>query len=119
LPRVTNDRSDFRPSDSQSGTRAVRRAARRRRDLAEAVTWLMADARGRLAVWELLAEAGVFHTSMRSTPEYTAFAEGRREMGLRAFSLVTRLCPADYARMAAEQGGRLSEIPNPGESDDE
>jgi hypothetical protein len=72
------------------------------RQLAEAFRWLMGDARGRLLMWERLAEAGVFRCSMAPTPEVTAFHEGRRDMGLRDLGLIMRLCPEQYTRMAAE-----------------
>ena len=75
----------------------------RERRVAEAFRWLMADARGRLLMWERLGEAGVFRSSIASSAELTAFREGRRDMGLRDLDLIMRLCPEQYARMVAEQ----------------
>lgn len=88
------------------------------RQLAEALKWLMGDARGRMLMWERLAEAGVFHSSMAPTPEETAFREGRRAMGLRDLVEIMRLCPEHYTRMAAEAQARLSTTSS-GEANDE
>ena len=92
LARMTNDTS----------TRRNRSAKARQRRLDEAFKWLMADARGRLLMWDRLAHAGVFHSSMSPTPELTAFHEGRRDLGLRDLGQIMRLCPEHYLRMAAE-----------------
>jgi hypothetical protein len=93
----------------------------RERQLAEAFRWLMGDARGRLLMWERLAEAGVFRCSMASSPELTAFREGRRDMGLRDLGLIMRLCPEQYTRMAAEaqtQGRTAISETETGDKDD-
>ena len=75
----------------------------RERQLEEAFRWLMGDARGRRLMWQRLADAGVFRSSMAASPELTAFKEGRRVLGLKDLGLIMRLCPEHYARMAAEQ----------------
>jgi hypothetical protein len=62
----------------------------------------MGDARGRMLMWQRLAEAGVFRSSLGGTPELTAFHEGRRDMGLRDLGNIMRLCPEQYMRMTAE-----------------
>lgn len=72
------------------------------RRLADALRWLMADPRGRLLMWERLADAGVFRSSFVDSPERTAFNEGRRALGLRDLGLIMRDCPEQYARTAAE-----------------
>jgi hypothetical protein len=64
--------------------------------------WLMGDPRGRRFVWDLLAKAGLFRSSLASTAELTAFNEGRRDVGLAVLADLTRLCPGQYARMQAE-----------------
>ena len=43
--------------------------------------WLMGDLRGRRFVWDLLAKAGLFRSSLGLSPELTAFNEGRRDLG--------------------------------------
>ena len=64
--------------------------------------WLMADPRGRRFVWDLLARAGLFRSSLAASPELTAFNEGRRDLGLGVLADLMRLCPEQYARMQAE-----------------
>lgn len=64
--------------------------------------WLMADERGRRLVWGWLNAANIFATSMRATPELTAFEEGQRNRGLALMSDITRLCSAMYQKMVAE-----------------
>ena len=64
--------------------------------------WLMGDARGRRIIWNLLAKAGVFRSSMGLSPELTAFNEGRRDLGLAVLADLMRLCPEEYGRMQAE-----------------
>ncbi|SKA37768.1 hypothetical protein SAMN02745126_05952 [Enhydrobacter aerosaccus] len=78
----------------------------------------MGDARGRMLMWERLAEAGVFRCSFASSAELMAFREGRRDMGLRDLGEIMRLCPEQYMRMASEARARTSNTPN-GDKDDE
>lgn len=87
--------------------------------------WLMTDRRGRRVVWRLLGEAGIFHSSMASTPEATAFNEGRRSTGLALLADISRLCPERFAEM--QQEAHVEEmaalrsstpIPTAGEADD-
>jgi hypothetical protein len=68
----------------------------------EDLRWLMGDARGRRFVWNLLAKAGVFRSSMGASAELTAFNEGRRDLGLVLLADLMRLCPDQYGRMQAE-----------------
>ena len=68
----------------------------------EDVRWLMGDARGRRFIWNLLAKAGVFRSSMGLSAELTAFNEGRRDLGLAVLADLMRLCPEEYGRMQAE-----------------
>jgi hypothetical protein len=123
---VTNDdaphdtASALGPPYDAGNRRHVERRTRlrklRERRVAEAFRWLMADARGRLLMWERLSEAGVFRSSIAPSAELTAFREGRRDMGLRDLDLIMRLCPEQYARMAAEQ--QASSVPGNSSSGD-
>lgn len=90
----------------------------RERQADEDFKWLMADPRGRRLMWRRLADAGIFVTSMSATPEATAFREGRRDLGLADLARVMRLCPEQYARMAAEAQPAPT-AKTPGESPDE
>jgi hypothetical protein len=73
-----------------------------RRQRNEDFRWLMGDARGRRFIWDLLAKAGVFRSSMGLSAELTAFNEGRRDLGLAVLADLMRLCPEQYGRMQAE-----------------
>jgi len=91
-------------SGNQRHVQRRRKASKlRERQLEEAFRWLMGYARGRRLMWQRLADAGVFRSSMAASPELTAFREGRRDLGLKDLGLIMRLCPEHYARMAAEQ----------------
>jgi hypothetical protein len=121
---VTTNKPDTPEYDAGNQRHVERRrkaGKQRERQLAEAFKWLMGDARGRMLMWDRLAVAGVFHSSMAASPELTAFREGRRDIGLRDLGLIMRLCPEQYTRMAAEAQGRLRpstfESPN-GDKDD-
>jgi hypothetical protein len=82
----------------------------------EDVRWLMGEPRGRRFVWDLLARAGLFRSSLANTAELTAFNEGRRDLGLVLLADLMRLCPVQYARMQIEA---LSKQPlSNGENDD-
>ena len=81
-----------------------------------AFCWLMADRRGRRVVWQLLADAGVFRSSMTVTPELTAFNEGRRSTGLALLADVSRLCPERFAEMQLEARAEELGAPSPATS---
>ncbi len=108
--------------DRRQVERAEKAAKSVRRQRDEALRWLMADLRGRRIVWSLLGKAGVFRSSMASSPELTAFNEGRRDIGLALLADVMRLCPENYALMQSEQAAadtaQHAKSPTTGEEDD-
>src|SRR5471030_1460460 len=57
--------------------------------------WLMGEQRGRRFVWDLLAKAGLFRSSLGISPKLTAFNEGRRDLGLSVLADMMRLCPSN------------------------
>lgn len=102
---MSTSKRDVPPYDAGDRRHVERRGRARRRHgrlLDEAFKWLMGDARGRMLMWQRLAEAGVFRSSFGATAELTAFHEGRRDMGLRDLGNIMRLCPEQYMRMTAE-----------------
>jgi len=101
----------YDPNDECDVGRRRKAHERRRRLLDEAFRWLMNDARGRLLMWQRLTDARIFHTSIDPNPQMTAFAEGRRDLGLRDLAQINRLCPEQYALMTTEAS-------NPGDEDD-
>lgn len=64
--------------------------------------WLMADARGRRIVWDLLAEAGVFRNPFATTREQTDFNCGRMAQGQALLSKVMGLTPEAFHVMQKE-----------------
>jgi hypothetical protein len=89
-----------------------------RREDDAALSWLMADGRGRRFVWRLLGDAGLFRSSMAPTSEGTAFNEGRRALGLALLAAISRVCPARFAEMQQEgQRGLFDPQPSPTSGD--
>lgn len=85
-------------------------AADRRKDAAardasdkEDVQWVMGNARGRRFLARLLADAGVFRSSMADAAERIAFNEGQRNAGLRLLSILTSAAPDEYLIMEKER----------------
>lgn len=78
---------------------------RKRAAYREAFREVMAARSGRRVVWDLLSQAGVFHSSFGATDAQTNFNEGRRSLGLRLLADVNEFCPELYARMQAETKG--------------
>jgi len=66
------------------------------------VQWLMGDARGRRVVWRALEQAGVFRLSFDRDAMVMAFAEGRRNEGLRMLALIESAAPESYILMQQE-----------------
>lgn len=63
-----------------------------------------ASPEGRRTIWQLLNYCGVFQVSLADTPELTAFNEGKRSVGLRLLSDMTRIDPNYLTTMIKEQG---------------
>lgn len=80
-------------SDRKSIREAEKAAAEWDRLSAEVVTGLMSNTAGRRWIWERLSEAHVFATTMRDEFHWTAFAEGRRSLGLDLLNTITSICP--------------------------
>jgi len=96
-PDTAYDAGDRRHVERREKTAKTARLQRN-----EDFRWLMGDLRGRRFVWDLLAKAGLFRSSLGISPELTAFNEGRRDLGLAVLADMMRLCPEQYARMQAE-----------------
>lgn len=74
---------------------------------------LMSQRMGRLYVWDELSLANVFSQTLqfgRDGYAGTAFAEGRRSLGLRLLADVTRLCPEEYLLMTRENASQMKEV---------
>lgn len=84
---------DTQRSDAQ-------RAERERAD--NELRFVMADARGRRFVWQLLGDAGIYRSSFATDPLVMAHAEGKRDTGLRLLDRILRVTPGDYLKAQQE-----------------
>ena len=57
---------------------------------------------GRRFIWRLIEQAGVGRTTYTGEALSAAFAEGKRNTGLKVFSDVMEACPDQYLVMAKE-----------------
>lgn len=57
---------------------------------------------GRRFIWSLIEQAGVWRTTYTGEALSAAFAEGKRNTGLKVFSDVMEACPDQYLAMAKE-----------------
>ncbi len=86
----------------QDRSRAVKQKGERA-DLA--LKTLMQHADGRLLIWDMLSDCGVFSSSYRGEATHaSAFTEGERNVGLKLFLRLMKLCPDHYATMQKENG---------------
>lgn len=83
-----------------------RELEQRRDDL----TAVMRTANGRRFVWRLMLDANVFGRSMSDTDRSTAWAEGRRDVGIALMTEVQSVVPEAYLRMLSEQLGRIEPV---------
>ena len=77
------------------------RVVRHRGALAEMVE-VMSTQYGRAVIHRIISATGLFTDLMRSTVRDTAFALGRREVGLPIFAAIHEACPELYATMLRE-----------------
>ena len=61
------------------------------------------DPDGRLWLWDLMSECGVFESGFNPDPAIAAFSSGMRNVGLRVLSNIQRINPQAYAQMMEEQ----------------
>lgn len=83
---------------AQAAAARVREAEREAEDFKN----LMAMELGRRFVWRLLDSTGVFRLSFNTDTLLMAFAEGRRNEGLRLLAQIHSLCPEQYPLMQKE-----------------
>ena len=98
--------SSFRPTGDEQ-TREAQERQRAERDAEAAdVAWLMGSKQGRRVVRRLLTASRVFQSVMDTNAMAMAFAEGRRNQGLRLLDLVNTHCPQLYPVMMRESDER-------------
>lgn len=76
---------------------------RRRKQELDDLRELLSTRHGRRIMWRLLAEAGVYRTTFRTSAEM-AFLEGKRALGLTFLHDIQEACPERYVEMLKERG---------------
>jgi len=94
--------TEYNAGDAQQVAKAQGRAKTHELRKRSGLRKLMSDPEGRMWMWDLLSECGVFHSSFSSDALTMAFAEGRRDVGLRRAAEINRLDPNLYVKMALE-----------------
>ena len=89
--------------DIRAAEKAARQADRARQ---EVIVNLMSTTFGRAWLWDILTSCHVFGQTFSSDPLMTAFAEGRRAVGLALLADVMSACPDQYITAAREANVR-------------
>lgn len=100
-PDFDLDDTAEQPGDADKAREAVEQ------DRLAAVDYVMSHHNGRQFVWDLLSDCGVFHTTFAGEQtHHTAFAEGKRQVGLALLTQIEESHPNGYAIMRAEAADR-------------
>lgn len=100
---------DDRPYDASDveQVREKRLSAKELQRQLDAMTVALMDTRqGRAWMWNLLTATKVFQSSFSNRALEMAFAEGQRNVGLLLMADITRVAPANYVKMAQENGAK-------------
>lgn len=89
-------------SDESALIDKARREADAREQERADFKWLMGSAQGRRFVWRVMARCRVFEPVFNTHGGVMNFNEGRRDTGLFLLGEIDRLCPQQFAVMAAE-----------------
>jgi hypothetical protein len=99
---MSDDRPPYDATDPrQVGDRKKRERLRATR-ADGAFKALMGTPDGRLLIWDLLGECGVFRSSWDGHGGRLNFNEGRRDIGLQLLATINRLCPELFGVMMKE-----------------
>lgn len=74
--------------------------------------WLASTQQGRRILWSLMGRCHVFGAVFHPDPSQMSFNEGRRNTGLFLLGEINRLCPEQFAVMAAENAPKPEEEAN-------
>lgn len=92
--------SDFEDEESQV-EEIERKQLLALEQLEDGIRFVLESEKGRRVMWWLLAECGVFRTSMTGN-SMTYFNEGKRDIGLRLMDRIMSLRPDMYSEMYRE-----------------
>lgn len=95
------DPLDAQDDEHRERTRTQKKLARDTE--AADIRWLMGSKRGRRIIRRLLEHAGVFRLSFNAESLQMAFAEGRRNEGLRLLNMIHAHCADKYPVMLQER----------------
>src|SRR5258708_18924847 len=93
-------------SDRKSIRRAEKASRLADRARQEVIVNLMSTTFGRAWLWDILTSCHVFGQTFSADPLMTAFAEGRRAVGLALLADVMSACPDQYITAAREANVR-------------
>ena len=93
-------------SDRKSVRRAEKASLLADRARQEVIVNLMSTTFGRAWLWDILTSCHVFGQTFSPDPLMTAFAEGRRAVGLALLADVMSACPDQYITAAREANVR-------------
>ena len=98
----------FYDDDIEAKNKESKREFQRRRDR-EIVDLrsVLKSSEGRRFVWKMLSECGVFRASFSLNAMQTAFAEGRRDIGIMLVKELDEADPGAYAQMQREHYSEL------------
>lgn len=92
------DRKSIRQQEKSARLAGVRQR--------EVVTQVMSTEAGRHFMWDYLASAALFHTTFNGDALQSAFAEGRRSLGLELLAIIMTHCPDQYIQAQRESHER-------------
>lgn len=98
--------SGFGPIGEKQAREAQERQRAERDAEAADIVWIMGSKQGRRVVRRLLSQARVFQSVFDTNAMAMAFAEGRRNQGLKLLDLVNTHCPQLYPVMMREADER-------------
>lgn len=96
-----HDPLDYASQDKARTARVTREQLADQVDV-EDVKWLMSSKRGRRILWRTLERGEVFKLSFNTNSMSMAFAEGRKNEGLRVLGLIHAAAPELYPTMLKE-----------------
>lgn len=94
-----------RTDDEQQAARLARGVKAVAKQAEQDLKWIMADARGRRFMWNMLTRCGIYRSSYaagQGKVEAIAFYEGERNIGLELLDRVLKQTPKAYATMTQE-----------------
>lgn len=103
------DPGTFDASDPSKVAERKSKAKRLEASRLNGLRQVLGNADSRHWLWDLLEEAGVFHTSMQSlddTAMVLAFREGKRTIGLKVIAEVVKMDGTAYLTMVKENEAR-------------